>query len=186
MTLHPQAVGGRRALVPLPASAPADEATAAAPRPERAPGAPGTPSVPTAAEGKGTRPVAERSLAGYLAMPRPKDLTKAALMPLVKAGRMVAALLPQVRDVRRGGSAAAALCQVATGRADAAWTPGLQPWDCAAGVLLAQEAGAAVGDLDGLSPGTWPASGDVLAAPPAFWPLLRDLLTQAYGHGGHA
>jgi myo-inositol-1(or 4)-monophosphatase len=97
-----------------------------------------------------------------------------------RAGAMVGVLTPQVRDLRRSGSAAAALAKVATGRADAAWIPGVQPWDCAAGVLLAEQAGALVGDLSGPTPGTWPASGDVLAAPPAIWPRLRELIAGAY------
>jgi len=96
------------------------------------------------------------------------------------SGPMVAALVPQVRDVRRGGSAACALAQLATGRCDAVWAPGLQPWDCAAGVLLVSEAGGLVGDLAGLTPGTWPASGDVLAAGPQLWSPLRDILKPIY------
>jgi myo-inositol-1(or 4)-monophosphatase len=98
----------------------------------------------------------------------------------VLAGRVLDALLPRVRDVRRGGSAAAALAQVATGRADAVWAPGLQPWDCAAGVLLVQEAGGTVGDLDDPTPGTWPASGDVLAAADPLWYALKEILTPAW------
>jgi myo-inositol-1(or 4)-monophosphatase len=94
----------------------------------------------------------------------------------VLAGRVVDALVPRVRDVRRGGSAAAALAQVATGRADALWAPGLQPWDCAAGVLLVQEAGGTTGDLDGPAPGTWPAGGDVLAAAGPLWKALQEVL----------
>lgn len=97
-----------------------------------------------------------------------------------RAGRLLDALVPRVRDVRRGGSAAAALAAVADGRADAAWTPGLQPWDCAAGVLLVGEAGGAVGDLDGPTDGWVPDSGDVLAAPPALWEPLRALLAPVY------
>lgn len=97
-----------------------------------------------------------------------------------RAGAMVAALTSEVRDLRRGGSAAAALAKVATGRADAAWIPGVQPWDCAAGVLLAEQAGAVVGDLSGPCPGTWPPTGDVLAAPPAIWESLRKLIAGAY------
>jgi myo-inositol-1(or 4)-monophosphatase len=93
---------------------------------------------------------------------------------------VLAALVPRVRDVRRGGSAAVALSQVATGRVDAAWVPGLQAWDCAAGVLLVAEAGGTVGDLSGPTPGAVPASGDVLAAPPALWEPLRALLAPAY------
>jgi myo-inositol-1(or 4)-monophosphatase len=94
---------------------------------------------------------------------------------------VLAALIPAVRDVRRGGSAASALAQVATGRADAAWVPGLQPWDCAAGVLLVGEAGGTVGDLAGPTPGAVPVSGDVLASSPALWEPLRALLAPAYG-----
>lgn len=94
---------------------------------------------------------------------------------------LLEALVPRVRDVRRGGSAASALAQVATGRADAAWVPGLQPWDCAAGVLLVIEAGGTVGDLAGPTPGAVPASGDVLAASPGLWERLRALIAPAYG-----
>jgi myo-inositol-1(or 4)-monophosphatase len=96
------------------------------------------------------------------------------------AGDMVGALLQRVRDLRRGGSAAASLAHLAAGRADAVWSPGLQPWDGAAGIVLALEAGAVVGDLDGPSHGRWPASGDVLAAPPGIWQELRDILDGVY------
>lgn len=51
-------------------------------------------------------------------------------------------VLPAVRDVRRGGSAALALCDVAMGRADIHYAPSLAPWDSAAGVLVALQAGA--------------------------------------------
>ena len=97
------------------------------------------------------------------------------------SGRLLDALVPHVRDVRRGGSAAVALAQVATGRVDAAWVPGLQPWDCAAGLLLVAEAGGTVGDLHGPTPGAVPQSGDVLAAPAALWEPLRRLLGPVYG-----
>jgi myo-inositol-1(or 4)-monophosphatase len=99
------------------------------------------------------------------------------------SGPMIAALAACVRDVRRGGSAAAALAQVATGRADAVWAPGLQPWDCAAGALLVAEAGGLVGDLHGHSVGTWPVSGDVLAAGSRLWEPLRELLAPIYEDG---
>jgi myo-inositol-1(or 4)-monophosphatase len=94
---------------------------------------------------------------------------------------MVAALLPRVRDLRRGGSAAAALAMVATGRADAAWIPGIHPWDCAAGVLLVQEAGGLVGDLHGTDPNTWPPEGDVLATGVGLREPLRRALIEVYG-----
>jgi myo-inositol-1(or 4)-monophosphatase len=64
-------------------------------------------------------------------------------------GEVVAALLPCVRDIRRGGSAAVDLCSVAAGRMDAFFERGLNYWDYAAGGLIAREAGAVVGGLSG-------------------------------------
>lgn len=92
------------------------------------------------------------------------------------AGHVVDALVGRARDVRRGGSAAAALAQVATGRVDAYWGPGLQPWDGAAGLLLVTEAGGAVGDLAGRTDAVWPDGGDILAAAPGIWDPLRALI----------
>jgi myo-inositol-1(or 4)-monophosphatase len=57
---------------------------------------------------------------------------------------LLAQMLPVVRDVRRIGSAALDLCMVAAGRLDAFYEHGLQVWDCAAGALIAAEAGARV------------------------------------------
>jgi myo-inositol-1(or 4)-monophosphatase len=64
-------------------------------------------------------------------------------------GQVVAALLPHVRDIRRGGSAAVDLCSVAAGRVDAFYERGLNYWDYGAGGLIAREAGATVGGLAG-------------------------------------
>lgn len=87
---------------------------------------------------------------------------------------VVARLMSAVRDIRRAGSAALDLCWVAAGRVDASFERGLQPWDYSAGALIAVEAGAVVGDLDGGPP----SSDMVIAAPPSiaepFWQLLRD------------
>ncbi|MCX7620629.1 MAG: inositol monophosphatase [Acidimicrobiales bacterium] len=84
-------------------------------------------------------------------------------------------LLPRVRDIRRMGAAALDLCSVACGRVDAFYEKGLQPWDFAAGALIAAEAGATVGDLDG-----GPASSEfTLAASPALFAPLRQLLQTA-------
>ena len=57
---------------------------------------------------------------------------------------LLARMLPEVRDVRRMGSAALDLCMVAAGRLDAYYEHGLQVWDWAAGALIAAEAGALV------------------------------------------
>ena len=69
-------------------------------------------------------------------------------------GEVVAALVPHVRDIRRGGSAAVDLCSVAAGRMDAFFERGLNYWDYAAGGLIAREAGALVGGLSGRAEST--------------------------------
>ena len=51
--------------------------------------------------------------------------------------------------VRRAGSAALDLCNVAAGRYDGFWEFNLNPWDTAAGVLMVQEAGGRVTDFAG-------------------------------------
>ena len=51
--------------------------------------------------------------------------------------------------VRRAGSAALDLCNVASGRFDGFWEFNLNPWDTAAGVLLVEEAGGQVTDFTG-------------------------------------
>lgn len=97
-----------------------------------------------------------------------------------QAGVLLEALVGKVRDVRRGGSAASALVQVADGRADAYWGPGLQPWDGAAGALIAHEAGGEVGDLTAPSNGNWPDGGSVLAAAPSLREPLKPILQSVY------
>ncbi|WP_330173226.1 inositol monophosphatase [Streptomyces sp. NBC_01498] len=89
---------------------------------------------------------------------------------------IAARLIPRLRDIRRGGSAAVDLCDVAAGRLDGYYERGLHPWDLAAGALVAREAGA----LTGGRPGT-PADGDltVAAAPGVFEPLQA--LLEEYG-----
>jgi myo-inositol-1(or 4)-monophosphatase len=64
-------------------------------------------------------------------------------------GRVVAQVLPQVRDIRRMGAAGLDLCAVAEGGLDLYYERGLQPWDLAAGSLVATEAGAQVVGLRG-------------------------------------
>lgn len=64
-------------------------------------------------------------------------------------GERVARLLPRVRDIRRVGAAAPDLCYVAAGRLDAYFERDLNPWDLAAGLLIAHEAGARSSDFRG-------------------------------------
>jgi myo-inositol-1(or 4)-monophosphatase len=70
-------------------------------------------------------------------------------------------LLPQVRDIRRFGSAALDLAWTAAGRYDAYYERGLNAWDLAAGVLLCERAGLAVRALEPVAP----AGSGVLVAP---------------------
>ena len=51
--------------------------------------------------------------------------------------------------VRRLGAAAVDLCHVASGKVDGYWEFDLKPWDSAAGILIAQEAGCVVSQMDG-------------------------------------
>jgi myo-inositol-1(or 4)-monophosphatase len=90
-------------------------------------------------------------------------------------GLVVAQLLSRVRDLRRGGSAALDLCHVAAGHVDAYWETGLAPWDYAAGLVIAREAGAEVLVLD-VAPRRGPA---VVAAPPSLMPDFLGLLREA-------
>lgn len=83
--------------------------------------------------------------------------------------KLLAGLLPEVRDVRRIGSAALDLCAVAAGRLDAHYEHGLNRWDWAAGALIAAEAGAVVVLPDG------PAGLLVAAAPGVAGELIEAL-----------
>jgi myo-inositol-1(or 4)-monophosphatase len=102
-----------------------------------------------------------------------------------RQARMVAGLLPQVRDVRRAGSAALDLCAVAAGWLDGYVEHGCHWWDWAAAALVASEAGAVLGvaggpdDLGPGAPGTAGPGGlgaDVtFAAAPGVAAALADL-----------
>jgi myo-inositol-1(or 4)-monophosphatase len=66
--------------------------------------------------------------------------------------RVLARLLPQIRDIRRQGSAAIDLCQVASGNVDAYYERGVHAWDVAAAMLVVTEAGGRVSGLGGRAP----------------------------------
>lgn len=87
-------------------------------------------------------------------------------------GRVLSGLLPRVRNVRTLGSAALGLCAAAEGSVDAYFEAGLSPWDFAAGILIAREAGLAVTGLRGGAPG----SEMLVAGPPAVHGQLHALL----------
>jgi myo-inositol-1(or 4)-monophosphatase len=120
--------------------------------------------------------------------PGPRPLRCASCVPLAQAlvatgfgyeagrravqGEVVAALLPKVRDIRRGGSCAVDLCSLAAGRVDAYYERGINYWDRAAGGLIAAEAGARVAGLRGKPAG--PSL--TVAAEPGLFAQLHDLL----------
>jgi myo-inositol-1(or 4)-monophosphatase len=60
-----------------------------------------------------------------------------------------ARIMTATSGIRRAGSAALDLADVASGKFDGFWELMLAPWDVAAGVLLVREAGGVVTDLDG-------------------------------------
>ena len=60
-----------------------------------------------------------------------------------------AAVMGTTSGIRRAGSAALDLADVAAGRLDAFWELSLAPWDVAAGTVLVREAGGRVTRLDG-------------------------------------
>ena len=64
---------------------------------------------------------------------------------LIELGRA----LERAHCVRRGGAAALDLCDVAAGRLDAYYEPGLQPWDVAGGAAILRAAGGQLSDFDG-------------------------------------
>ena len=74
------------------------------------------------------------------------------------------ALIPGTVGIRRPGSAALDLAYVAAGRFDGFWEFGLKPWDMAAGILLIQEAGGLVSDMQGGN--THMETGNLVAASP--------------------
>ncbi|MFB4314838.1 inositol monophosphatase family protein [Actinomadura sp. 21ATH] len=81
-------------------------------------------------------------------------------------------VLPNVRDIRRGGSCCVDLCSLAAGRVDAYYERGVQAWDIAAGALIVEEAGGRVEGLAGA-----PAGPELtLAGGPGVFEALHDLL----------
>ncbi len=87
-------------------------------------------------------------------------------------------VLPSVRDIRRAGAAAVDLCWAGAGRVDCYYERGLNPWDMAAGLLVATEAGLVSGGPPGCAPSgalAWVAPRPVAAA-------LATLLEAAGAH----
>jgi myo-inositol-1(or 4)-monophosphatase len=80
----------------------------------------------------------------------------------------------QTSGIRRPGSAALDLADVAAGRYDAFWEQRLSAWDHAAGTLLVREAGGVVTDFAGRSIG--PEHSAVVAGNPAMHAWLLEIV----------
>lgn len=79
--------------------------------------------------------------------------------------------------IRRAGSAALDLSNVACGRFDAFWELTLAPWDVAAGILLVREAGGIITDMDGNA--AQPIAGAFVAGNPAMHAWLLQTVRRA-------
>jgi len=83
-------------------------------------------------------------------------------------------LMEGTAGLRRAGSAALDLCDVACGRFDAFWEYRLAPWDVAAGILIIREAGGIATDLEGRPAPV--AHGPIVAGNPKMHAWLLDQL----------
>jgi myo-inositol-1(or 4)-monophosphatase len=81
------------------------------------------------------------------------------------------------QGVRRLGSAALDLSYVAAGRLDGYWELSINPWDVAAGGLIASEAGAIVTNMAGQPDYITPPC-SVLAAPPSLHARMQAVLDE--------
>lgn len=95
-----------------------------------------------------------------------------------RQARVLMHVLPQIRDIRRGGSAALDLCHVAQGRLDGYYEMGINPWDMAAGWLVLTEAGGLASGAHGAPP----SSECVVAAGKMLHPVLVDLVEEGLKH----
>jgi myo-inositol-1(or 4)-monophosphatase len=140
----------------------------------------------TAARGKGAtlggaplRPSGRTDLVGSLLVTGfPYDIHRTYDLPL----RMFGAFIRQARGVRRLGSAALDLAYVAAGRLDGFWEMKLKPWDLAAGILLAREAGAIVTDFEGGD--RMLEIGDIVAATPALHGPMLEVIARTRAEAG--
>ena len=89
-----------------------------------------------------------------------------------------AAVTRATAGIRRAGSAALDLCDVACGRFDAFWELNLSPWDLAAGLIIIREAGGITTTPDGTE-ATVSHNGLCVGSPPMHAWLLETLRTAA-------
>lgn len=90
------------------------------------------------------------------------------------------AFMPQVRGIRRFGSAALDLAFVACGRFDGYWERGLKAWDAVAGLLLVREAGGVVTDYQGNHALSFVPEGRLIAANPTLHAIMHGIIDATY------
>ncbi len=91
-------------------------------------------------------------------------------------GPVLATLIPRIRDIRRGGSAALELCGVACGRLDAFYERGVNAWDVGGAIAIIREAGGVIERID---PPEVPHSLWLAAGTPALFDALREAVVEA-------
>ena len=74
--------------------------------------------------------------------------------------------------IRRTGCSALDLAYIGAGRLDGFWGNGLKPWDVAAGIVIAEEAGALLSDFHG-NPKYHGSENIVCCSPKCFKPILQ-------------
>jgi myo-inositol-1(or 4)-monophosphatase len=112
--------------------------------------------------GKAKKPFSEALLSANLTSKRvEKDLLKR---------------FPEVRAMRRFGSAALEMSYVAAGMLDAYWEHRLQPWDMAAAGLICKEAGVKISSITGED--YHPFGSSVLTAHPTLYKELLSVLNR--------
>jgi myo-inositol-1(or 4)-monophosphatase len=92
--------------------------------------------------------------------------------------QVMARVMPHIRDIRRMGAASLDLTAIAAGQLDIYFERMLQPWDHAAGVLIAREAGAEIRGWNGAAPDIdW-----LLAAHPEVVDEIEAILVESGAH----
>ena len=126
------------------------------------------------------RLVGEKEVRIRLRAPKEKKVFKEALLSANLTSKRVEKDLlksfPEVRAMRRFGSAALEMSYVAAGMLDAYWEYQLQPWDMAASSLICEEAGVKISNIHGEKFNSFGSS--VLTADPALYKALLSILNK--------
>ena len=110
----------------------------------------------------------EQSLVLFGTSPYRSDLKDATMS-------LTSCMMDSCLDVRRSGSAVLDLCYVAAGRSGVYYEMNLSPWDFAAAMCIAQEAGATVTAFDG-APVVLTKKGGILAGNPTAYAECREII----------